>query len=70
MVAVAAVLDARVNRRVCKDAWTVQAALQELERMAAQGQLDAQCVAQLRPNPPAGREMLGRIADDAGGQGG
>jgi len=70
IVAVADVLDALVNRRVYKDAWTVEAALHELERMAAQGQLDAQCVAQLRPNLPAVREILGRFADDAGGEGG
>ena len=48
----------------------MEAALHELERMAAQGQLDAQCVAQLRPNLPAVREILGRFADDARGEGG
>ena len=48
----------------------MEAALQELERMAAQGQLDAQCVAQLRPNLPAVREILGRFADDAAGESG
>ncbi len=48
----------------------MEEALQELERMAAQGPLDAQCVAQLRPNLPAVREILGRFADDARGDGG
>lgn len=69
IVAVADVLDALVNRRVYKEAWSVEAALDELDRMAASGHLDPRCVAHVRPNLPAVLEILGRFPDAESGQG-
>ncbi|MEN9417899.1 MAG: hypothetical protein RI988_1519 [Pseudomonadota bacterium] len=69
IVAVADVLDALVNRRAYKEAWSVEAALDELDRMAASGHLDPRCVAQVRPNLAAVNEILGRFQDAQPGLG-
>lgn len=45
IIAVADVLDALTSQRPYKIPWTLEAALGELERLAAMGKLDPDCVA-------------------------
>jgi HD-GYP domain-containing protein (c-di-GMP phosphodiesterase class II) len=63
IVAVADVLDALVNRRAYKEAWRLEDALDELDRMAAEGHLDPVCVAPVRPHEAQLRAILQRYAD-------
>lgn len=63
IVAVADVLDALVNRRAYKEAWPLQEALDELDRMAAEGHLDPDCVAPVRPREAQLRAILMRYAE-------
>jgi HD-GYP domain-containing protein (c-di-GMP phosphodiesterase class II) len=57
------VLDALVNRRAYKEAWRLEDALDELDRMAAEGHLDPVCVAPVRPHEAQLRAILQRYAD-------
>jgi HD-GYP domain-containing protein (c-di-GMP phosphodiesterase class II) len=45
IIAVADVLDALISHRPYKEAWTIEAALAELDRLVAIGKFDADCVA-------------------------
>jgi HD-GYP domain-containing protein (c-di-GMP phosphodiesterase class II) len=63
IVAVADVLDALVNRRTYKEPWPLQEALDELDRMAAEGHLDPACVAPVRPHEAQLRAILIRYAE-------
>jgi HD-GYP domain-containing protein (c-di-GMP phosphodiesterase class II) len=66
IVAVADIFDALTSRRVYKDAWPVAAAFAALESLAADGKIDAECVAALR----AGGEECREIVEHRGGPGG
>jgi HD-GYP domain-containing protein (c-di-GMP phosphodiesterase class II) len=63
IVAVADVLDALVSPRAYKEPWPVAAALDELDRMAAEGHLDPACVAPVRPHEAQLRAILLRFSD-------
>ncbi|MFM7533422.1 MAG: HD domain-containing phosphohydrolase [Rubrivivax sp.] len=63
IVAVADVLDALVNRRAYKEAWALEAALDEVDRMAREGHLDPDCVAPLRAHEAEVRAILARFED-------
>jgi HD-GYP domain-containing protein (c-di-GMP phosphodiesterase class II) len=63
IVAVADVLDALVSPRAYKEPWPLAAALDELDRMAAEGHLDPACVAPVRPHEAQLRAILLRFSD-------
>ncbi|MEK9951085.1 MAG: HD-GYP domain-containing protein [Curvibacter sp.] len=64
IVTVADIFDAMTSIRPYKRAWSFEDACTELERMAAAGQLDADCVAALRTQAPAIAEVLRRYQDE------
>lgn len=63
IVAVADIFDALTSRRVYKEAWTVASAFAALDALAADGKIDADCVAALK----AGREQCREIMEQCGG---
>ena len=65
IVTVADIFDALMSPRPYKAAWTFEASCAELERLAALGKLDAECVAALRQNEDAVRAILARYQDRA-----
>ena len=62
IVTVADIFDALTSRRIYKEAWDIDRALATLDQMAAEGKVDADCVAALR----AGKEEAVRIIERFG----
>jgi HD-GYP domain-containing protein (c-di-GMP phosphodiesterase class II) len=60
---VADIFDALTSKRVYKMAWGIDDALETLEKMAAEGKLDADCVAALRENKAEAMVIIGRFGD-------
>ncbi|MEO1004018.1 MAG: HD domain-containing phosphohydrolase [Cyanobacteria bacterium J06638_7] len=65
IIAVADVLDALTSARPYKDPWGLEAALDELQRLAALGKLDADCVAALVRRRPEVAAIRERFSDSA-----
>ena len=65
IVTVADIFDALTSRRIYKEAWDIDRALATLNRMAAAGKLDGDCVAALRENQDEAREIIGRFGETA-----
>jgi HD-GYP domain-containing protein (c-di-GMP phosphodiesterase class II) len=63
IIAVADVFDALSSHRHYKQAWSMDAALTELDRMVAAGQLDADCVAAVRRRRDAVEAIRDRFQD-------
>jgi HD-GYP domain-containing protein (c-di-GMP phosphodiesterase class II) len=63
IIAVADVLDALISPRPYKTPWSLEAALAELERLAALGKLDADCVAALGRRLPEVEAIRDRFRD-------
>jgi HD-GYP domain-containing protein (c-di-GMP phosphodiesterase class II) len=63
IVTVADIFDALTSKRAYKEAWTVDEALETLEKMAAVGKLDADCVAALRAREEEVRQIIGRFGE-------
>lgn len=61
IVAVADILDALLNKRSYKEAWSVERSLQELQTMAEQHQLDSACVQIVLEQPDKVRDILQRF---------
>jgi HD-GYP domain-containing protein (c-di-GMP phosphodiesterase class II) len=63
IVTVADIFDALTSKRVYKMAWGIDDALETLEKMAAEGKLDADCVAALRENKAEAMVIIGRFGE-------
>ena len=63
IVTVADIFDALTSKRVYKMAWGIDEALETLEKMAAEGKLDADCVAALRENKAEAMVIIGRFGE-------
>ena len=62
IVTVADIFDALTSKRVYKEPWSIDNALDSLDKMVAEGKLDADCVAVLRAN----KDEAGRIIERFG----
>jgi HD-GYP domain-containing protein (c-di-GMP phosphodiesterase class II) len=63
IITVADILDALTSHRPYKQAWSLEAALEELERLVALGKLDADCVAALGRRRPEVEAIRDRFRD-------
>lgn len=63
IVTVADIFDALTSKRIYKEAWDIGRALATLNRMAAEGKVDADCVAALQANQDGAREIIGRFGE-------
>jgi len=63
IVTVADIFDALTSKRIYKDAWSIDEAFDMLEQMAAEGKLDADCVAALRSKKAEARKVIERFGD-------
>lgn len=63
IVTVADIFDALTSKRAYKEAWTMDEALKTMEKMAAEGKLDADCVAVLRANKEEARKIIERFGE-------
>jgi HD-GYP domain-containing protein (c-di-GMP phosphodiesterase class II) len=68
VVTVADIFDALTSKRVYKMAWGIDEAFETLEKMAAEGKLDADCVAALRAREDEVRQIIGAVGR-CGGKG-
>lgn len=58
IVTVADIFDALTSKRVYKEAWSFEDALQTLDKMATEGKIDAACVAALHENREEARKII------------
>ena len=65
IVTVADIFDALTSKRIYKGAWTIDEALDALDRMVAEGKLDADCVAALRKNKEEVVRIIERFGEKA-----
>ena len=65
IVTAADIFDALTSKRIYKEAWDFDRALATLNRMAAEGKVDADCVAALQANQDGTREIIGRFGETA-----
>ena len=65
-MAVADIFDALTSRRVYKEAWTVASAFAALDALAADGKIDADCVAALKAGREQCREIMGQCGGNTG----
>lgn len=63
IVTVADIFDALTSKRIYKEAWTVDEALEALGKMAAEGKLDAECVAALRARKDEAVAIIERFGE-------
>lgn len=63
IVTAADIFDALTSRRIYKEPWDIDRALGTLDQMAAQGKVDADCVAALRASKDEAREIIGRFGE-------
>ena len=66
IVTVADIFDALTSRRIYKEAWDIDHALETMNRMAAQGKLDADCVAALRAGQDKAGQIIKRFGESVG----
>ena len=65
IVTAADIFDALTSRRIYKEPWDIDRALGTLDQMAAEGKVDADCVAALRTSKDEAREIIGRFGEAA-----
>ena len=65
IVTVADIFDALTSKRVYKEAWTIDEALDSLDKMVAKGKLDADCVAALRAQKDEAVKIIERFSEAA-----
>jgi len=65
IVTAADIFDALTSKRIYKEAWDIDRALATLDRMAAEGKVDAACVGALRANKDEVREIIERFGEAA-----
>lgn len=65
IVTVADIFDALTSRRVYKSAWSIDEALDVLDKMVAEGKLDKDCVDALRANKEEARQIIERFGEAA-----
>ena len=65
IVTVADIFDALTSKRIYKESWSVDEALESLEQMVAEGKLDADCVAALRANKEEAVAIIERFSEAA-----
>jgi len=65
IVTVADIFDALTSKRIYKGAWTIDEALGALDRMVAEGKLDADCVTALRANKEEAVRIIERFSEAA-----
>jgi HD-GYP domain-containing protein (c-di-GMP phosphodiesterase class II) len=65
IVTVADIFDALTSRRVYKEAWTMEEALDSMDKMAAEGKLDADCLAVLRAKKNEVEQIIERFSEKA-----
>ena len=65
IVTAADVFDALTSKRIYKEAWDIDRALAALDKMAAEGKVDADCVAVLRANKEEARQIIERFGEIA-----
>jgi HD-GYP domain-containing protein (c-di-GMP phosphodiesterase class II) len=65
IVTVADIFDALTSRRIYKRPWSIDHALEELDKMVAEGKLDADCVAALRANREEAAKIIERFSEAA-----
>ncbi|MFM7674170.1 MAG: HD domain-containing phosphohydrolase [Synechococcus sp.] len=63
IIAVADVLDALISHRPYKEAWSIEAAIAELERLVAIGKFDADCVAAIERHQDEVLSIRDRFSD-------
>ncbi|MBU3664395.1 MAG: HD domain-containing protein [Chthoniobacterales bacterium] len=63
IVTVADIFDALTSRRVYKSAWSIDEALETLDKMAAEGKIDAHCVAALRADKEEAARIIERFGE-------
>jgi HD-GYP domain-containing protein (c-di-GMP phosphodiesterase class II) len=63
IVTVADIFDALTSKRAYKEAWTMDEALKTMEKMAAEGKIDADCVAVLRSREDEVRQIIERFKE-------
>ncbi|MBJ7259374.1 MAG: HD domain-containing protein [Chthoniobacterales bacterium] len=63
IVTVADIFDALTSKRVYKGAWTVDQAFDSMDKMVADGKLDAECVAALRANKEEALGIIERFSE-------
>ena len=63
IVTVADIFDALTSKRVYKEPWSIDQALESLEAMVAEGKLDPDCVAVLRANREEARKIIERFSE-------
>lgn len=64
IVTVADIFDALTSRRVYKNAWDIDEALGTLDKMAAEGKLDKDCVDALRANKQEAKQIIERFGEE------
>ncbi|MFM8230344.1 MAG: HD-GYP domain-containing protein, partial [Chthoniobacterales bacterium] len=68
IVAVADIFDALTSKRIYKDAWGIDQALDTLDKMASEGKLDKDCVDALRANKEEARQIIERFGEAVSGE--
>jgi HD-GYP domain-containing protein (c-di-GMP phosphodiesterase class II) len=63
IVTVADIFDALTSKRAYKGAWSIEEAFDALDRMVAEGKLDADCVAALRANQDEAMKIIERFSE-------
>ena len=63
IVTVADIFDALTSKRVYKQAWSIDEALDVLDKMVAEGKLDKDCVDALRANKEEARQIVERFGE-------
>ena len=63
IVTVADIFDALTSKRAYKGAWSIEEAFDALDRMVAEGKLDADCVAALRANQAEAQQIIARFSE-------
>jgi len=64
IVTVADIFDALTSKRVYKNAWDIDEALGTLDKMAAEGKLDKDCVDALRANKQEAKQIIERFGEE------
>ena len=65
IVTVADIFDALTSKRIYKESWSVDEALGTLDKMAAEGKIDPDCVAALRAHKDEAVEIIERFSEAA-----
>jgi HD-GYP domain-containing protein (c-di-GMP phosphodiesterase class II) len=64
IVTVADIFDALTSKRIYKQSWSIDHALEELDKMVAQGKVDGDCVAALRASKDEAAKIIARFGEE------